>query len=108
MKPSNLFAATPGSVPDELFQTLLQTAAFKVERIVSAGQRTPPDQWYDQDRHEWVILLRGKAGLLFEGDGEPTVLRPGDYILIPAHRRHRVEWTDLTEKTVWLALHYDE
>jgi cupin 2 domain-containing protein len=107
MKPSSLFAAIPDSVPDELFETLLQTAALKVERIVSAGQRTPPDEWYDQDRHEWVILLRGKAGLLFEGEGEPTVLRPGDYILIPAHRRHRVEWTDPTEKTVWLALHYD-
>jgi cupin 2 domain-containing protein len=53
-----------------------------------------------------VILLSGNAGLLFEGETEVRVMRPGDYVHIPAHRRHRVEWTDREQKTVWLALHY--
>ena len=85
-----------------------QTGVFRLERIVSAGQATPPGEWYDQDTHEWVALLTGGAGLRFEDEAEPRVLAPGDYLLIPAHRRHRVEWTDPEPPTVWLALHYSE
>ena len=43
----------------------------------------------DQEGDEWVILLLGSAGLLFDGEPEPRVLRPGDALNIPAHRRHR-------------------
>jgi len=102
----NLFAAIPTEIPEEIFQILLETGNFRLERIVSAGQATPPGKWYDQDTHEWVALLTGSAGLRFEDEAEPRVLSPGDYLLIPAHRRHRVEWTDPARPTVWLALHY--
>jgi cupin 2 domain-containing protein len=30
----------------------------------------------------------------------------GDYLHIPAHLRHRVEWTAENEVTVWLAVHH--
>ncbi|MGB8993026.1 MAG: cupin domain-containing protein [Desulfobaccales bacterium] len=103
---ANLFAALPAEIPVEIFQVLLETRDFRLERIVSAGQATPSGAWYDQDTHEWVVLLTGGAGLRFEDEAEPRVLRPGDYLLIPAHRRHRVEWTDPAQPTVWLALHY--
>ena len=103
----NLYARVPDTLPQELVETLLETRAFQLERIVSAGHRTAAGEWYDQDRNEWVILISGRAGLLFEGEPEPRVLGPGDYVLIPAHRRHRVEWTDPAEKTFWLALHYE-
>lgn len=89
-----------------MFETLVQTDHVTLERIVSAGQATPPGEWYDQDTHEWVILLSGRAGLLFEHETTARELQPGDYVLIPAHCRHRVEWTDSNQKTVWLALHY--
>jgi cupin 2 domain-containing protein len=105
MKAANLFAHIPSVIADEIFEPLLQTSSLKLERIVSAGRRTPRDQWFDQERDEWVVLLSGAAGLRFEGEAEALVLSPGDYLNIPAHRRHRVEWTE--EKTVWLALHYD-
>ena len=104
----NLFAALPTEIPAEIVESLLSTGAFRLERIVSGGQATPPGQWYDQETHEWVVLLKGGAGLRFEDEAEPRVLRPGDYLLIPAHRRHRVEWTDPGQPTVWLALHYQE
>jgi cupin 2 domain-containing protein len=78
----------------------------RLERIVSTGHATPPGQWLDQDRTEWVTVLRGQASLRFEDEPEPRLLSPGDYVLIPAHRRHRVEWTDPGEPTIWLALHY--
>lgn len=103
---ANLFASIPSEIPAELFEILIETTNFRLERIVSAAQATPPGEWYDQDAHEWVVLLRGAAGLRFEDEPEPRRLHPGDYLLIPAHRRHRVEWTDPTQATVWLALHY--
>ena len=106
MTPNNIFSNIPDSIPKEIFETLLKTEHFKLERIVSAGQATPSGEWYDQDTDEWVILLSGSAGLLFEGDDEVFVMNPGDYVHIPAHRRHRVEWTDVKQKTIWLALHY--
>lgn len=106
MKATNLFADLPTSLPEELLEPLVEAKAFRLERIVSTRHATPPQQWYDQERDEWVVLLSGSAGLRFEGEDDLLVLKPGDYILIPAHRRHRVEWTDSTVPTVWLALHY--
>ena len=103
MKLDNIFRR-PESLDQEWIETLWQTPSFRLERIVSAGHSTPPGQWYDQDSDEWVVLLRGSAGLLFEGEAQARVLQPGDYMLIPAHRRHRVEWTAAEEETVWLAL----
>ena len=104
----NLFTPIPPEISAEIIQVLLATGNFRLERIVSNGQATPPGEWYDQDAHEWVALLSGAAGLRFEDEAEPRVLAPGDYLLIPAHRRHRVEWTDPETPTVWLALHYCE
>ena len=108
MKTSNLFSGIPNGVREEIFETLLKTDTFTLERIVSSGQATPPGQWYDQETHEWVILLKGHAGLVFEGEMEVCTLQPGDHVRIPAHRRHRVEWTEAGQATVWLALHYRE
>jgi cupin 2 domain-containing protein len=105
---ANLFVPIPSGISAEIIQVLLATGNFLLERIVSAGQATPPGEWYDQDTHEWVALLSGGAGLRFEDEAEPRVLSPGDYLLIPAHRRHRVEWTDPETPTVWLVLHYSE
>jgi cupin 2 domain-containing protein len=103
---NNLFTHITQASGSEVFETLLQTDALKLERVVSTGQATPPGQWYDQDRDEWVVLLSGSAGLLFDGERDIRVLQPGDYILVPAHTRHRVEWTETGTETIWLALHY--
>jgi cupin 2 domain-containing protein len=106
MAMANLF--TTGTQPrrDEICETLLETARFRLERIISTGQATRAGQWYDQERGEWVALLSGRAGLLFEGEQEPRAMKPGDHLLIPARCRHRVEWTDPDQETIWLALHY--
>ena len=103
---ANLFSEIPSTLPQELIEPLLHTAAFRLERIVSAGHITAAGEWYDQEWDEWVILLTGSASLRFEGDAGLVTLQPGDHLVIPAHRRHRVETTDPAEKTIWLALHY--
>ncbi len=102
---ANLYADLPGELPEELFTTLLGTRDVRIERIVSHGHSSPEGFWYDQKTHEWVLLLKGAARLALEG-GETIELRPGAFLNIPAHTRHRVEWTDPKEPTVWLAIHY--
>lgn len=98
----NLLAQIPASLPQELLQTLLERPGLRIERIVSQGHASPPDFWYDQEEHEWVLLLQGAARVQFE---DRTVeLSPGDYIHIPAHQRHRVAWTTPDEATIWLAI----
>ncbi len=103
----NLYRNIPENIGEEVFETLVQGRHFKLERIISKGHATPPGVWYDQKMNEWVLLLKGSAGLLFEGETEVQGLQPGDCLSIPKHRRHRVEWTDPVKETVWLALHYD-
>jgi cupin 2 domain-containing protein len=102
----NLFVGLPVRARDELVDVLVDTSTARLERIVSTTHRTPPGQWYDQDTDEWVAVLRGRAGLRFADDDAIVVMNPGDWLVIPAHRRHRVEWTDPDGPTVWLALHY--
>jgi cupin 2 domain-containing protein len=103
---NNLYASIPPHLPDELIEALLETPAVRIERIVSHGQASPAGFWYDQEQGEWVVVLKGRAKLLFEGEEEAKEMGPGDHVNIPAHRRHRVEWTTSDEPTVWLAVFY--
>jgi cupin 2 domain-containing protein len=102
----NIFSEIPNSINGEMFEILTRNEHFMLERIISSGQATPPGEWFDQDTNEWVILLSGGAGLVFEDEAGECVMHPGDYVHILTHRRHRVGWTDSKEKTVWLAIHY--
>lgn len=102
----NLFADLPRNVlPDEVFQHLLSRPGMRIERIISTGQSSADDDWYDQDTDEWVVLLSGEAGLRIESETSDRHLRPGDWLYLPAHRRHRVTWTQAQPATVWLAVH---
>lgn len=104
----NMFDGIPADLKKEFFETLAQSGAVRIERIVSDGHATPPGEWYDQEQDEWVLLVSGVATLRFEGISDPLVLGPGDHVLIPAGSRHRVERTEPGQKTVWLAVHYGE
>jgi len=91
-----------GAQAAERFEDLLTRPGVRIERIVSSGQSTPTGEWMDQASDEWVLLVAGRAGLTLEG-APPLTLAPGDHLLIPTHRRHRVDWTETP--TVWLAVH---
>lgn len=101
---SNLFADLPLRLPCEVISILLKSENVRIERIVSHGHSSPQGFWYDQDQHEWVMVLTGQAKLRIEGD--LLEMQPGDFVNIPAHAKHRVEWTTPDEPTVWLAVHY--
>jgi len=103
----NLFAFDPAACDDgERFDVLAELPGCRIERIVSAGQRTPDGEWYDQAGDEWVVLIQGEAELSF-ADGRRLCMMPGDHVLIPAHVRHRVENTSTQPPSVWLAVHVD-
>jgi cupin 2 domain-containing protein len=102
----NIFDDLPQYLPKEVVQTLVQDTDVRIERIISHSHASAADFWYDQPQHEWVIVLKGAARLQFE-DGM-IEMRPGDYINIPAFKKHRVDWTTPDEPTVWLGVRYGE
>lgn len=105
VKSGNLFSDLPDTIDNETFEPVFVSETCKIERIISKGHRSPDGFWYDQGKDEWVVVLKGSAGLRFENEEEIIEMMPGDYIHIPAHCKHRVEWTDPDVITVWLAVH---
>jgi cupin 2 domain-containing protein len=105
---TNLFANLPSRLPDELVTILLEAANIRIKRIVSQGHAFPEGFWYDQSEAEWVVVLKGAARLRFEGDEHPIEMKAGDFVNIPAHPPHRVEWTTPDVPTIWLAVFYQE
>ena len=103
----NLFRDLPEKLAEELFTELASGRSARIVRIVSTGYATPEGDWYDQDEDEWVVVLKGKARLKFADDRPDLEMAPGDHVLLPAHCRHRVDWTSDEEPTVWLAVHFD-
>lgn len=94
-------------VPDEAVAVLVARPGLRIERIVSTGQITPEGKWYDQESDEWVMVVSGAARLQIEGEGNERELGAGDWLLLPAHCRHRVTYTQADPPTVWLAVHFD-
>lgn len=106
-KTSNLFAELPpAALQDEQFLTLLESPGLRIERIVSTGQASPPDFWYDQPGGEWVLVVQGEAKLRFADEAEARHLKTGDFLEITPYRQHRVDWTPADQVTIWLAIHY--
>jgi cupin 2 domain-containing protein len=106
MNLANLFENIPRDLPGELVERLVDTNGMRIERIVSKGHHSPPDFWYDQAENEWVLLIKGEAKLRFEENNRIVQLMPGMHVTIPAHEKHRVEWTRENEETIWLAVFY--
>ncbi len=102
----SLFKDIPAELPEELIETICSADCVKIERIVSRRHASPEGFWYDQDRNEFVLIIQGSAGLKLDGEDDIVVLKTGDYLNIASHVKHRVEWTDSSSETIWLAVHY--
>lgn len=104
---SSIFADIPEQLPSELCQTLVAKPNIRIERIVSKGHASLPEDWYDQAQDEWVMIVAGRARVAFF-DGNTIDLDTGDHVFIPAHCKHRVDWTPPDRETIWLAVHIFE
>ncbi len=100
----NIFQLPAVLPATELLEELIPDQGILIERIISSGQASPAGEWYDQDRDEWVVLLQGIAQIVWE-DGRQQQLIAGDWLMIPAHERHRVVWTSPEPPCIWLAVH---
>ncbi len=105
---NNLFDDIPDTVLEELSDTLVETPSVRIERIVSFNHASSEDFWYEQEQNEWVVILQGRAKILFAGEKFPLEMGLGDFVNIPAHQRHRVEWTTPDGPTIWLAVFYSK
>lgn len=107
MQTRNIFSLSglSFSSKEEIFESLCEQGDLKIERIISSGQVSAAGQWYDQQKHEWVVLLQGKATLEFE-DGRLVHFQAGDALLIPAGLRHRVAYTSKEPVCIWIGVHF--
>ena len=104
-KRTNIFDL-PSKLPkEELFEALIDNEKVLIEKVVSTGQVTPPGEWYNQEREEWLIVLQGEGELSYE-DGSRIKLTPGDYLYIPPHQKHRVEYTSTEPPCIWLTIFF--
>ena len=101
----NLLKNIPATLPEELLETLVQTENIHIERIISKGHTSPEEGWYDQDKNEFVLLLKGAARLEFE-NGRVVSMGVGDWLEILAHQKHKVVWTEPEGETVWIGVHF--
>jgi len=101
----SLFRNLPNATEEERLEQLCQSKSFRIERIVSAGQVSPPGFWFDQSDDEWVLVVQGEAEISLLDPDETIHLSAGDWLLIDAHRKHRVEATSREPATIWLAVH---
>ena len=105
MKKGNIFAKIPKTLNKELFEDILKTKNLRIERIVSDGHSSYEHFWYDQPENELIFLIQGSSEIRFED--ETIILKKGDWLLIPSHKKHRVESTDKNQKTIWIAIFYN-
>jgi cupin 2 domain-containing protein len=103
---NNIFSGIPENIPEEIIETIISSEKMSIERIISKGHRSSEGFWYNQEKNEWVILLKGAARIRIENQDESVNMKPGDHIHIPAHCRHRIEWTDPDRTTIWIAVFY--
>ncbi len=106
MNINNFSDKIPSNIREEITEQIISNDKIRIERIISKGQFSPENYWYDQEESEWVILIKGRARLSFAPEDEMIELKEGDYLNIPAHKKHRVEWTDPENETIWLAVFY--
>ncbi len=104
-RPDNILGGIPESLPEELEQVLAENEHVSIRRILSRGHSTPAQGWYEQQDHEWVLVLKGE-GIIEFADNSECHMFEGDYCYIPALKKHRVKWTREQEVTVWLAIHF--
>ena len=106
--PLNLLQDIPVGLNQEFIEKLIDQDSFRIERIVSRGQVSPTGFWYDQEEHEWVVVLTGQAKLQIKGEKDFVNLGPGDTYDLPAHTKHRVAWTAPNLDTIWLAVFWKD
>ena len=89
----------------ENYIDILNGNKFRLEKIISKGYKTPNAKWLSESVDEFVLLLKGKAEILFE-TGQIVELKEGDYLIIPSNTKHKVIKTSIRPLCYWLTIHF--
>jgi len=103
----NIFDDLPNVEKGEVIEKLasLGQGAVRIERIISGGHASSEEFWYEQEEDEWVMLIRGEARLLIEGEESELEMKAGDHVDLPAKLKHRVDF--VSNDALWLAVHVE-
>ena len=101
---NNIFENIIIDKKQEQFFELIKNENIKIEKIVSNGQSSPINFWYEQKENEFVLILKGNA--ILEYEDKEVILKEGDFVNIKAFTKHRVKYTNKDEPTIWLAIFY--
>ena len=104
MEKYNIFDKIIVDKEEENFFEIFKNETIKIEKIVSNGQISPENFWYEQEKSEFILLLEGFAILEFEN--REVELKKGDCLNIKAKQKHRVKFTSLNEPTIWFTVFY--
>lgn len=104
MEKYNIFEQIVVDKNEEKFFEIFKNETIKVEKIVSNGQKSPENFWYEQEQSEFILLLEGFAILEFEN--RKVELKKGDCLNIESMEKHRVKFTSQDEPTIWFAVFY--
>lgn len=97
----NLFDDTLKENNIELSQIIFENEKIMVEKIISQGEISKTDEWFDQSQDEFVILVDGYAEITYS-NLTTTKLSKGDNLFIPKNVKHRVSYT--SENCVWVCI----
>lgn len=100
----NIFDEISYDKNEEKFFEIFKNEIIKIEKIVSNGQKSPENFWYEQEKSEFILVLEGFAILEFED--RIVELKKGDCLNIKAMEKHRVRFTSIDEPTIWFAVFY--
>lgn len=100
----NIFDEISYDKNEEKFFEIFKNETIKIEKIVSNGQKSPENFWYEQEKSEFILVLEGFAILEFED--RIVELKKGDCLNIKAMEKHRVRFTSIDEPTIWFAVFY--
>lgn len=98
----NIYEMPKFPINEEVITILEQNDRVRIERIISTGQQSA---WYDQEETEFLILLEGRAQLVFE-DKTMITMEKGDTLQISPHQKHRVAYTSTDPPCIWLCVFY--
>ncbi len=104
MNKSNILSNILVDKKNEQFFDIFKNENIRIETIVSNGQKSKKDFWYEQDENEFVMIVQGDA--ILEFNDKEVKMSKGDYLIIEKHIRHRVKYTSQTQATIWLAVFY--
>ena len=97
----NLYDFSDKQIGKEYIETLFEKQNIRIEKILSDGEISPEGFWYDQFEDEIVFLLKGSAVIEYQ-NGTSIELKEGDYLELPARKKHRVAKT--SKNCVWLTV----